>query len=200
MKITDGMIKTPVDILMAEDSPTQAELLRHTLEWQGYRVRVAVNGREALEKARSQKPTLIISDVMMPEMDGYELCRQIKADEMLKNVPLILLTTLSDPQDVIRGLECRADNFIIKPYDERNLLARVQFMLLNSEISEVNQPAIGVEVYFNGQKHFITADRLNILNLLLSTYETAVQRNQELARRGTTCTRPIAPKAIFWRT
>ncbi|HEX4055458.1 MAG TPA: response regulator [Tepidisphaeraceae bacterium] len=182
MKVADGMIKTPVDILIAEDSPTQAELLRHTLEWQGYRVRAAVNGREALDMARAQKPTLIISDIMMPEMDGYELCRQVKLDEALKNVPVILLTTLADPQDVIRGLECRADNFIIKPYDERNLLARVQFMLINSEIREVNQPAIGVEVYFNGLKHFITADRLNILNLLLSTYETAVQRNQELSR------------------
>jgi signal transduction histidine kinase/HPt (histidine-containing phosphotransfer) domain-containing protein len=171
-----------VSILIAEDSPTQAELLRHTLERQGFDVTAAMNGREALEMARAKKPKLIISDIMMPEMDGYELCRQVKADEKLKGVPVILLTTLADPHDVIRGLECRADNFIIKPFDEKNLVNRVQFMLINSEIREGNPASIGVEVYFNGQKHFITADRLNILNLLLSTYETAVHRNQELSR------------------
>ncbi|HEY1923553.1 MAG TPA: response regulator, partial [Tepidisphaeraceae bacterium] len=171
-----------MNILIAEDSPTQAELLKHTLERHGYRATIAVNGRQAIDAARKHKPTMLISDVLMPEMDGYELCRQFKTDPDLKNVPVILLTTLADPQDVIHGLECRADNFIIKPYDERHLLARIQFMLINSEIRETNQTAIGVEVFFNGQKHFITADRLNILNLLLSTYETAVMRNQELAR------------------
>jgi signal transduction histidine kinase/HPt (histidine-containing phosphotransfer) domain-containing protein len=180
--IPDRLGKKPVNILIAEDSPTQAELLKHTLERRGYRATIAVNGRQALESARAHKPTMLISDVLMPEMDGYELCRQIKSDPGLKNIPVILLTTLADPQDVIHGLECRADNFIIKPYDERHLLARIQFMLINSEIRETNQTAIGVEVFFNGQKHFITADRLNILNLLLSTYETAVLRNQELAR------------------
>ncbi len=180
--IPDRLGKKPVNILIAEDSPTQAELLKHTLERQGYRATIAVNGRHAIEAARAHKPTILISDVLMPEMDGYELCRQIKSDPALKDVPVILLTTLADPQDVIHGLECRADNFIIKPYDERHLLARIQFMLINSEIRETNQTAIGVEVFFNGKKHFITADRLNILNLLLSTYETAVLRNQELAR------------------
>jgi signal transduction histidine kinase/HPt (histidine-containing phosphotransfer) domain-containing protein len=174
--------KKPVNILIAEDSPTQAELLKHTLERQGYRATIAVNGRLAIDAARADKPTMLISDVLMPEMNGYDLCRQFKADPDLKNVPVILLTTLADPQDVIRGLECRADNFIVKPYDEHNLLARIQFMLINSEIRDTNHTAIGVEVFFNGQKHFITADRLNILNLLLSTYETAVVRNQELAR------------------
>jgi signal transduction histidine kinase/HPt (histidine-containing phosphotransfer) domain-containing protein len=182
MMVTDRMIKKQVNILIAEDSPTQSQLLKHTLERQGYRVTAACNGREALEMARVQKPTLIVSDVLMPELDGYGLCEKIKADPDLHDVPVILLTTLADPRDVIRGLECRADNFIIKPYEERNLLARVEFMLINREIREVNQPAIGVEVFFNGQKHFITADRLNILNLLLTTYETAIQRNQELAR------------------
>jgi signal transduction histidine kinase/HPt (histidine-containing phosphotransfer) domain-containing protein len=180
--IPDRMGKKPVNILIAEDSPTQAELLKHTLERHGYRATIAVNGRQAIEAARAHKPTMLISDVLMPEMDGYELCRKIKSDPDLKNMPVILLTTLADPQDVIHGLECRADNFIIKPYDEGHLLARIQFMLINSQIRETNQTAIGVEVFFNGQKHFITADRLNILNLLLSTYETAVMRNQELAR------------------
>src|SRR6266516_1098220 len=172
---------TPVKILIAEDSPTQAQQLQHLLEQHGYHVTIAANGRAALEAAQDCKPTLIISDVIMPEIDGYELCRRVKSDARLADVPLILVTTLSDPQDVIRGLECRADNFILKPYDERYLLGRVQFVLLNREVRQSEQTGMGVEIFFNGHKHFITADRLQILNLLLSTYEAAVQRNKELS-------------------
>jgi len=171
---------TTATILIAEDSPTQAEKLKYILKGQNYRVVAAVNGRAALELARREKPTLVISDVVMPEMDGYQLCHEIKSDQALSDIPVILVTTLSDPQDVIRGLECRADNFIIKPYDERYLLSRVQFVLVNHAIREADRACIGVEVYFHGQRHFITADRLQILNLLLSTYEAAIQRNQEL--------------------
>src|SRR2546425_6924434 len=156
----------PVEILIVEDSPTQAQRLQHILERQGYFVTIAANGREALEAAHDRKPTLIISDVIMPEMDGYELCRRAKSDASLADIPVILVTTLSDPQDVIRGLECRADNFILKPYEERYLLGRVQFALVNREVRQAEQSGMGVEIFFHGQKHFITADRLQILNLL----------------------------------
>jgi two-component system sensor histidine kinase/response regulator len=171
-----------VEILIAEDSPTQAQRLRHILIQQGYHVTVGTNGRLALDAARKKRPDVVISDVMMPEMDGYELCRQIKADPGLSEVPVILVTSLSDPQDVIRGLECRADYFILKPYDEHYLLGRVQFVLVNKEMREERQAGMGVEIFFNGQRHFITAERLQILNLLLSTYEAAMQRNKELTR------------------
>ncbi|MDB6036965.1 MAG: hypothetical protein JWM99_806 [Verrucomicrobiales bacterium] len=170
-----------LEILIAEDSPTQAQRLEHILQQNGYSVIVAVNGRLALEAAQRRKPTLIISDVVMPEMDGYELCRQIKSDAKLADIPLILVTTLSDPQDVIRGLECRADNFILKPYDELYLLNRVRFVLVNRDVRQSDMAGMGVEIFFNGRKHFITADRLQILNLLLSTYEAAIQRNKELS-------------------
>jgi two-component system sensor histidine kinase/response regulator len=169
-----------VEILIAEDSPTQAQSLQHVLQQQGYHVTVTANGRQALEAARQRKPTIIISDVVMPEMDGYELSRQIKADPTLGDIPLILVTTLSDPQDVIRGLECCADNFILKPYDEQYLLSRVQFVLINREMRQTERVGMGVEIFFNGQKHFLSADRMQILNLLLSTYEVAIQRNREL--------------------
>lgn len=171
---------SPPEILIAEDSPTQAQRLRYILEQQGYRVTAAVNGRLALEAARARKPALILSDVVMPEMDGYELSRRVKSDPNLADVPVILVTSLSDPQDVIRGLECRADNFILKPYDERYLLSRLRFVLVNREMRQSDQPGMGLEIFFNGQRHFITADRLQILNLLLSTYEAAIQRNKEL--------------------
>jgi two-component system sensor histidine kinase/response regulator len=182
MNTTRQNSEHPVDILVAEDSPTQAERLRYTLERQGHRVTVTSNGRQALEAARAHKPTLLITDVVMPEMDGFQLCQEIKSDPALKGLPVILVTTLADPHDVVRGLECRADNFIIKPYDERYLLSRIQFVLLNSALHQRDQAGEGVEIYFNGRRHFITADRLQILNLLLSTYEAAIQRNRELNR------------------
>jgi PAS domain S-box-containing protein len=163
-----------------EDSPTQAQRLQHILEQQGYEVTHAADGRQALDAARQRKPSLIISDVIMPEMDGYDLCRHIKADASLSDVPVILVTTLSDPGDVIRGLECRADNFIVKPYDERYLVSRIQFVLVNREMRQANQGGLALEIVFNQQKHVITADRLQILNLLLSTYDAAIQRNKEL--------------------
>ena len=168
-------------VLIAEDSPTQARHLAHILESAGLEVASAPNGRIALEMARASKPKLVVSDVIMPEMTGYDLCSQIKADPRLADVPVILVTTLSDPQDVIRGLECRADNFVLKPYEADQLLNRIQFVLVNSQMRRNDLPGMGLEIMFGGQKHFITADRLQILNLLLSTYEAAIQRNRELS-------------------
>ena len=170
-----------VRILVAEDSPTQARHLQYILEQHGYAVTHAGNGRLALEEAERSKPDLIISDIVMPEMDGYELCRRVKTDG-LGDVPVILVTTLADPGDVIRGLECRADNFILKPYDEQYLLSRVQFVLMNRVMRRTEPGGLAVEIFFNGQRHTITADRLQILNLLLSTYDAAIQRNKELTR------------------
>jgi signal transduction histidine kinase len=168
-------------VLIAEDSPTQAQQLAHILESQGFEVVSAANGRIALDMARRDKPRLVVSDVIMPEMNGYDLCSSIKSDPALGDVPVILVTTLADPQDVIRGLECRADNFVLKPYDAEHLIRRIQFVLVNSQARLNDQPGMGLEIVFSGQKHFITADRLQILNLLLSTYEAAIQRNRELS-------------------
>lgn len=172
----------PIKILMAEDSPTQAQQLRYILTRQGYEVAMAANGRIALDMVHQVRPALIISDVVMPEMDGYELSTAVKSDPALRDIPVILVTTMSDPQDVIRGLECGADNFVLKPYDEQYLLSRVRYVILNREMRRPNDAGMGVEIYFNGERHFITADRLQILNLLLSTYDAAIQRNKELNR------------------
>jgi PAS domain S-box-containing protein len=171
---------SPTKILVAEDSRTQAEQLRYILEQNGYEVTVAVNGRLALELATSFRPHLIISDVNMPEMDGYQLSHRLKADADLREIPVILVTTMSDPADVIRGLECGADNFVLKPYEERYLLGRVRYVIANREMRRPDDAGMGVGIHFNGQQHFITADRLQILNLLLSTYEAAIERNKQL--------------------
>ncbi len=169
-----------VEILIVEDSPTQAMHLKHILHQQGYQVTIARNGKDALSTMRKHKPTIVISDILMPEMDGYELCRQIRADENLKYVPVILLTQLFDPRDVIRGLLSGADNFVTKPYSEQFLVSRIQYILANQELRRNSITEMGIEIIFAGQKHFITSDRMQILDLLFSTFENAVQRNQEL--------------------
>lgn len=172
-----------VEILVAEDSPTQAEQLRALLEEHGFAVVAAPDGKQALAAARERKPTLVISDVMMPEMDGFTLCREIKGDEQLKDVPVILLTSLCDVRDIIRGLECGADNFIRKPYEERYLLARVDYLLMNRELRKSQKMRMGVEIYPGGQRHVITAEQQQIVDLLISIYEEAVHINEELQGR-----------------
>ena len=170
----------PISILIAEDSPTQAERLRHILEQQNYCVHLAPNGRQALEMACALQPAMVISDVVMPEMDGYQLSHSIKHSPELQHIPVILVTSLSDPTDVIRGLESGADNFILKPYDEHYLLSRVRYVLANAQMNPINETRMGLDIQFNGRRHFIESERLQILNLLLSTYEAAVRRNNEL--------------------
>jgi len=173
-------IESDIEILVVEDSPTQAMHLKYILERRHYTVRMATNGKDALEMMRKRKPTIVISDILMPEMDGYEFCRQIRADEQLKYVPVILLTQLFDPRDVIRGLLSGADNFVTKPYSEQFLISRIQYILANQELRKNSITEMGIEIIFAGQKHFITSDRMQILDLLFSTFENAVQRNQEL--------------------
>src|SRR5437667_6699308 len=123
-----------LEILIVEDSLTQAAHLKSMLEEHDFKVIVTSNGREALDALRQHKPTLVISDIAMPEMDGYELCRRIRADEQLAELPVILLTALSEPEDVFKGLECGSDNFIPKPCEPGQLLARIHYLLANVQL------------------------------------------------------------------
>ena len=172
-----------IEILIVEDSPTQAERLRRLIQSMRYRARVAGNGRLALEAIRESKPHLVLSDIVMPEMDGYTLCRAIKSDPELRDIPVILVTSLMDPKDIIRGIECGADNFIRKPYAEDYLLNRIGHMLMNQKLRRNQNMEIGIALYLGEQKHFINAERQQILDLLISTYEQAVQVNGELQAR-----------------
>ncbi len=175
-----GNFFSGTEILIAEDSLTQAEQLSHYLTARGFSVTVARDGRQALAAALQNKPDMIITDVVMPEMDGYTLCKKLKSLPALKEVPVVLLTSLSGPQDIVRGLECGADSFIRKPYDDQYLVSRVEFILTNVELRKTERLQIGVQLHFGGQSHFITAEKQQILDLLISTYEGAMQINEEL--------------------
>ena len=156
MEFNDG--SDDVQILIAEDSATQAAQLVHLLEQHRYQVTAARNGKEALALLQGgMMPALVITDVVMPEMDGYGLCRAMKDDQRWKDIPVMLVTTLADAEDVIRGLECGADNFIRKPYNEKYLVARVEYLLMNVTIRRNQKVQMGVEISLGNQRHFITS-------------------------------------------
>jgi serine phosphatase RsbU (regulator of sigma subunit)/CheY-like chemotaxis protein len=182
MSTPDSLPPQCVSILVVEDSPTQAMKLVYVLNRHGYQASIARNGSEALTALAAHVPTLVITDINMPEMDGYELCQRIKDDPRLNDLPVILLTTLSDPKDILRGLECGADNFIVKPYDEEFLLSRIQYVLANLELRLASKGKPVTEIFFAGHKYELHSGRIHSIDLLLSTYETAVQKNLELSK------------------
>ncbi len=167
-------------VLVVEDSPTQAAELRLVLESAGFEVASAPDGEKGFEALQASRFDLVISDIVMPGISGYELCRRIKTDPLRRDVPVVLLTTLTDPLDIIQGLECDADNFITKPYEGEYLLARVGMLLENKRLRIEGKLKIGVEVYFLGRKFTVTSDKEQILDLLITTFEDIVRTNRQL--------------------
>ena len=167
-----------VNVLIAEDSRIQAKILQKRLTDAGHTVRWAENGADALKLARERRPDIIISDIEMPVMTGYEFCKAVKTDPALQSVPLILMSTLADPIDIIRGLDAGADNYVTKPYDPDYLLGRMQSLLATPLGAPAEEATL--EVAVAGQKFRVQAGRQQVLNLLVSTFENAVAKNQEL--------------------
>jgi CheY-like chemotaxis protein len=113
-------------ILIVDDSDSARETLVDTLEGQGYELRQARGGAEALTLAAALKPDVILLDVMMPDMDGFEVCRRLRADPALAEAPVLMVTALEDRSSRLRGIEAGADDFISKPIDRAELRARVR--------------------------------------------------------------------------
>lgn len=180
MALTENKGKEKVHILVVEDSPTQAVKLEYLLTEHGYTVSVTGNGREALEFLKGVKPDLIISDIIMPFMNGYELCRAVRADSALSGIPVILLTSLSDPEEVINGLQYGADNFITKPYNEQFILSHIAQIIANRQFRQTGVAEQGIDIHYAGKAYHITSNRFQIIDLLLSTFENAIQKNSEL--------------------
>jgi two-component system sensor histidine kinase/response regulator len=169
-------------ILAVEDSITQALRLEKILTHHGFSVTVKHDGVSALAYLETQTPDMIISDIIMPKMNGYELCRNIKNRPHLKRIPVVLLTSLSNTGDVFNALSCGADSFVTKPYDQNVLIARLKVIIQNTEHRRQRGAENGIEVVFNGTIHKIRNNPYQIIDLLFSTYENAVQRNSELER------------------
>jgi len=167
-------------ILIVENIPTQAELLTWTLVERGYRVSVAKDGVHALEMVRRRQPSLIISDIEMPVMDGYKMCQKIKRDDKLKDIPVILLTDLADPKELIKVLHAKADGYVSKPYSRDVLLARIESLLMRPRLPDDSNQREGLEFNYGGESYFLASDARQILSLLISTYENSLQQRKEL--------------------
>lgn len=175
--MTDSRTKT---ILIAEDSPVQAELLKRLLLSEGYNVSLAKDGLKALEAANAHPPDLIISDILMPEMDGYELCQKLKSSDLFKNTAVVLLTRLAGVKEIATALNTQADAYISKPYNENNLLKVISSLLSGKERLQIGVKDQKVEIIEEGEKYELKADMEQLIKLLISTYENTVEQNREL--------------------
>jgi class 3 adenylate cyclase/CheY-like chemotaxis protein len=122
-------VRTPARVLIADDNPANVDILRTRLAVHGYELLTAADGEEALGLAREKQPDLVLLDVMMPKLDGFEVCRRLKADASLPFMPVILVTARAESKDVVTGLDAGADEYLTKPVDQAALVARVKSML-----------------------------------------------------------------------
>jgi len=178
----------PYDILVAEDSPTQARHLAQLLAQDQdcpAHVRVATDGASALQAAREHVPDLVISDIAMPGMDGYTLCRALKDDARLAAVPVLLFTRLTSLQDLVRSLEAGADGFVRKPYDDDQMRARVRRILHGRAAGNLAGPL-----------DVMAEERRHIHELLVATHDEALRLNAELAAQGAELARTVDSLAI----
>ena len=122
-------MRTPPRILIVDDNPTNVKVLQTRLAADGYEIVTAADGEEGLAAARQHTPDLILLDVMMPNLDGFEVCRRLRADAAFPFTPIILVTAMADSKDVVAGLEAGGDEYLTKPVDHAALAARVRSML-----------------------------------------------------------------------
>jgi diguanylate cyclase (GGDEF)-like protein len=167
-------------VLIVEDSLTQAKKLEIILQSVGFEVAVSRDGRQGLDTIRRSPFDLVLSDVMMPGITGYDLCRAIKSVHQTRSIPVILLTSLSKPIDIIRGLECGADNFVNKPYEGDYLIGRIRNLLANRNLrnGQDRDDAASVDMAFMGERFTITCGKEQILDFLASTFEDFVRVKQ----------------------
>ncbi len=172
---------THAKILIVEDSLTQALMLEETLSTQGFKTGLARDGKEALSTLHENQFDIVISDVIMPGMDGFELCHAIRSHDKLLAIPVILLTSLSDPEDIVRGLESGASSFVTKPFDASFLLSRIEYLLENRSVyrPEDNEE---MKIVLRGETRTIYSNKQNMVDLLLGTYEHTLLQSQELDR------------------
>ena len=164
-------------ILAVEDDEDILQLLKYNLTKEGYRVTAVTSGEEGLQLARSTAPDLILLDLMLPGVDGLEVCRRLKIDAKTRQLPIIMLTAKGEETDMVTGLELGADDYITKPFSTRVLLARVRTVLRRRSTAPPKEDALlrihelvidpgRHEVLLRGQAIDLTATEFRLLHLL----------------------------------
>lgn len=131
--------KGPGRILVVDDTPANIQVLSATLKEKGYQISIATNGRQALEVVQKVRPDVILLDVMMPEMDGFETCRRLKASPEWRDIPVIFLTARTETTDIVTGFELGAVDYVAKPFNPAELLARVNTHLTMDRLRRENE-------------------------------------------------------------
>ena len=177
-------------IVIAEDDPNQRKILVAYLEREGHEVVATANGRDAIDEARRRQPDLVILDVMMPKVDGLDVCRVLRADS---DVPIIMVTARTSEEDLLLGLDLGADDYIAKPYSPRELMARVRVLLrrtsniASKEASTVTVGALEIdrvryEARVDGVRVDLTPREFGLLDALAETPGRAFTRRELLDR------------------
>ncbi len=175
-------------ILIAEDEPQINRLIELVLESGGYyKIQKAFNGKEALELIKADKPDLVLMDIMMPEMDGFELCKKIKSTPALNSIQIIMLTACKMEEDVIKSFESGAIDYISKPFSNKILLARIKARLLNSNINtqktykNITLDDMKKEVILDGKTIKLTKFEYMILETFMANVGIVFSRTQLLS-------------------
>ncbi len=177
-------------ILVADDEPELVELVEFNLKQAGYSIATAVDGAEALKKARSQPPDLILLDIMMPEMDGLEVCKILRREPATAKVPIIMLTAKASEIDRVLGLELGADDYLTKPFSVRELLLRIKKILARSQTEETAKDQLRCgDLLVDLPRHLVswknkpiemTATEFKLLSILMERAGRVQSRDQLL--------------------
>jgi two-component system phosphate regulon response regulator PhoB len=173
-------------ILIIEDDKHISKLVKYNLEKSGYDCTVADDGEEALDILSKERPDLIILDIMLPKMDGFELCRAFKQDAKLKNIPIIMLTAKGEEVDRIVGLELGADDYVVKPFSPRELVLRVKAILKRGKIEESPKDIIQRgNLVINVPKHRVTVNNkeVELTPIEFKLLVTLIERNGRIQSR-----------------
>lgn len=156
-------------ILLVEDTLTQAMLMQHQLKKAGYSVKLARNAKAALDELGKERYGIILSDINMPGMDGYDLCREVKKNDELKNIPFVLLATPVERAEILRMLDCGADNFILKAYDENTFIWKLDEIVKTKALR--NQSGSNSPALFAGKEVSLPAPSTASMDFMLSSFE-----------------------------
>lgn len=157
-------------ILVVDDEEHILELIKFNLENNGYKVLHCSNGTDALRMAKSEKPDLILLDVMLPGIDGYDVCKEIRKDISISNLPIIMITAKSEELDKILGLELGADDYITKPFSIRELLARVKALLRRTASLPADKSYKFDNIIIDFENHEVTKENKRV-ELTLKEFE-----------------------------
>ncbi len=172
-------------ILIVEDDRDIVDLLAYNLEEEGYEIQAALDGREGLALAYRQQPDLIILDIMLPGMDGFEVCRSLRADKSTGNIPIIILSARSQETDKVVGLELGADDYVTKPFSPRELIARIRAILRRNRNTEAEVHLILGDMVIDSIKHKVTVqgDKVELTTTEFKMLEWLAQRPGQVLSR-----------------